>query len=122
MGESLPKDPACWTCYRRLSEHEGANHDFEYPPPKATPEPVPSKDLLPCPFCGGEAEIIRVGDRCQSAQVGCTECSCTLESCDEGERSGWSWNTRTAPVASERTVRVVEGERMRPRHIDSDEY
>lgn len=51
--------------------------------------------LAPCPFCGGEAEIERRGDRRQSTIYQCTSCGCTLETGEEwghGER----WNTRAA--------------------------
>lgn len=48
--------------------------------------------LLPCPFCGGEPEVIRAGDRRQSCIVGCTTCGCRLESNEPG--AGWAWNRR----------------------------
>ena len=53
-------------------------------------------DLLPCPFCGGQAEIIRFGTPRWSAIVECMECGGRLESGDEGEESGRHWNTRAS--------------------------
>ena len=52
------------------------------------------EDLKPCPFCGGEAEIVQPGTRRHSCIVDCLNCGCRLESSDEGELSGMAWNTR----------------------------
>ncbi len=52
--------------------------------------------LLPCPFCGGAAEFVRSGTSRQSCIVNCTECSASLESSDEGDSSGRTWNMRHA--------------------------
>lgn len=52
--------------------------------------------LRPCPFCGGQAEPIRIGDRRCSTIIGCADCGCRHESCDEGPRAGVSWNRRAA--------------------------
>lgn len=49
-------------------------------------------ELLPCPFCGGEAEVERYGTRRQSCIVSCLWCGCRLESNEEG--AGWAWNNR----------------------------
>lgn len=50
-------------------------------------------ELLPCPFCGGEAEFERIGDRRQSTIIACLECGCRLES-GETFSHGGAWNTR----------------------------
>ena len=55
-----------------------------------------SKKLLPCPFCGGEAKIERMGTGRQSCQVACTNCGAHHEGPDKDERSGDSWNRRAA--------------------------
>lgn len=52
--------------------------------------------LLPCPFCGGEAEFVRRGTSRQSCIVNCTECGARHESADEGDSSGRTWNMRHA--------------------------
>jgi hypothetical protein len=49
--------------------------------------------LADCPFCEGEAEIIRYGDRKVSTQYGCTNCGCFLET-GETFNHGAQWNTR----------------------------
>jgi Lar family restriction alleviation protein len=49
--------------------------------------------LLPCPFCGGEAEIERYGDRSQSTIYACTMCGCRLETGEEWDH-GADWNRR----------------------------
>ena len=49
--------------------------------------------LLPCPFCGGKAEMERVGTPRQSTVYRCTECSCSIETGEEWGY-GYRWNTR----------------------------
>jgi hypothetical protein len=51
-------------------------------------------DLLPCPFCGSEAEIERLGNHRQSTIYACTDCGCSLETGEEWGH-GRRWNTRT---------------------------
>lgn len=69
-----------------------------------------SLELLPCPFCGGEPNMMCLGTRAVSCQVACTECGTNHESSDVGERSGSSRNTRaqSAELLALR-VRVLEG-------------
>lgn len=55
--------------------------------------------LLPCPFCGGEAEIERIGDHSRSTIYGCTDCGASLETGEEWDH-GRMWNQR-ASVESE---------------------
>lgn len=52
-----------------------------------------SVDLLPCPFCGSEAEIERYGDHRQSTIYACTMCGCRLETGEEWGH-GENWNRR----------------------------
>lgn len=54
--------------------------------------------LLPCPFCGGRAEIERVGSTRTSNIVACTDCGCRLESGDVFDPAA-SWNRRTQEAA-----------------------
>lgn len=49
--------------------------------------------LKPCPFCSGEAEVIRYGNGRQSTQYSCTECGCNLETSEEFNHGG-DWNER----------------------------
>ncbi len=53
--------------------------------------------LLPCPFCGSEAEFERFGNHNQSCVVLCTDCDCRLESNEVAPFCGCQWNRR-APV------------------------
>ena len=55
--------------------------------------------LLPCPFCNGDAEFQRLGDRRQSCIVACTNCGARHESPDQDEFNGSSWNRRFGPKA-----------------------
>ena len=52
--------------------------------------------LLPCPFCGGEAEVEQEGKNRRSCIVTCSACGCRLESNEIG--AGSAWNAR-APTA-----------------------
>lgn len=52
-----------------------------------------SEKLLPCPFCGGEAEIERYGNSRVSTIYQCTNCSCSLETGEEWDH-GKDWNRR----------------------------
>jgi predicted RNA-binding Zn-ribbon protein involved in translation (DUF1610 family) len=77
------------------------------------PHQKPQEDvvgLLPCPFCGSEAEIERVGDHRQSTIYQCTSCSCSLETGEEWGH-GRRWNTRATPTyeAGRRDMREAAG-------------
>ena len=50
-------------------------------------------ELKECPFCGGEAELLRKGDHRQSNQVSCMYCGAELEDGAEFNHEG-AWNTR----------------------------
>ena len=54
--------------------------------------------LLPCPFCGAEAEFERIGTRRVSTIISCTMCGASMETGEEWDH-GKAWNRR---VASER--------------------
>lgn len=54
------------------------------------------KELMPCPFCGGEAEFERIGNTRMSTIVSCTDCGCRLE-CGETFNHGEQWNARPQP-------------------------
>ena len=51
--------------------------------------------LLPCPFCGGDAEIKQMGTNRVSMIIGCTDCSCELETGETSINEHSQWNTRT---------------------------
>ena len=56
-------------------------------------------ELLPCPFCGGEPHIERLGNARFSTIVSCLDCGVTHECGDTGSSVGNGWNRR-APLAS----------------------
>jgi len=51
-------------------------------------------ELLSCPFCGGEAEVKRMGTRRVSMIIGCTECGCDLETGETWIDKNIHWNQR----------------------------
>lgn len=64
--------------------------------------------LLPCPFCGGEAEIVREGSRAASMIISCEDCGCTLESNEVvGLINDYHWNTRTPASPSVDAMRLA---------------
>lgn len=72
--------------------------------------------LRPCPFCGGEAEIERMGNRDESCLVVCTNCGCQHEGPDRDEQSGSLWNIRIEEDAArasfasiDETIRTMSG-------------
>ena len=50
-------------------------------------------ELLPCPFCGGDAYIEQAGNRRQSTIYECGSCGCRLETGEEFNH-GKRWNER----------------------------
>jgi len=58
-------------------------------------------ELLPCPFCGGEAEVLR-GIMVRDYVVSCTNCAALIElECDEMSDAIAVWNRRTPSPATE---------------------
>ena len=58
-----------------------------------------AEKLKPCPFCGGEAELVNIGTNlCDPITVECKQCKCNTQwfdrSCDAIE----AWNRRTSNV------------------------
>lgn len=75
-----------------------------------------SEDLKPCPFCGGEAQIERVGDRRQSTIYSCLDCGCCLETGENHNQIPDRWNERTdvdAVVPHHDTDKDAEIKRLR---------
>ncbi len=52
--------------------------------------------LKACPFCQGEAEIMRFGNSSRSTIYQCLQCGCRLET-GETSNHGEIWNTRHNP-------------------------
>ena len=50
--------------------------------------------LKPCPFCGGEAKVKAMGTNRRSMVIGCTECSCDLETGETWVDENIRWNRR----------------------------
>lgn len=70
-------------------------------------------DLLPCPFCGGDAEITQYGDRGISTKYDCLDCGCSLET-GETFNHGARWNNRATP--QQRDMREADSDMPLPGH------
>lgn len=59
-------------------------------------------DLLPCPFCGGRANVYENQvDFVTKWSVGCGDCNCNMDVCEDTPAdAGVEWNTRH-PVSSQ---------------------
>jgi Lar family restriction alleviation protein len=77
-------------------------------------------ELLPCPFCGDDADFERIGTPKMSTIVACTGCGARHESADEGEHAGSSWNHRaTRPDPAPLPVDVLVSARHETIHADA---
>lgn len=56
-------------------------------------------ELKPCPFCGGEPVIERLGTRKVSCIIVCEDCGCLLETNETNENCGCQWNIRGSPAS-----------------------
>lgn len=94
-------------------------------------------ELKPCPFCGSEANITRIGNQHQSCIIECGNCGCKLENGETEEQCGKKWNTRPShnfkpclcPKSEAKTVKLItsqiwqcptnvtKGQTMKPREI-----
>lgn len=71
-------------------------------------------ELLPCPFCGGAAEIKRNGSARQSMIICCTDCSAIVESGDVFNMTAperHQWNMRHGEAALQRELAAMKDER-----------
>lgn len=61
-------------------------------------------ELLPCPFCNGNAVIERMGSGRVSMIYTCEDCGCRLETGETFLNPYCSWNTRHSPSPAPVTV------------------
>lgn len=54
-------------------------------------------ELKPCPFCGGEAEVLGETKWSRGAFVGCLKCRATIDRQATEAEAIEAWNTRTHP-------------------------
>ncbi|MCL2223489.1 MAG: Lar family restriction alleviation protein [Defluviitaleaceae bacterium] len=79
--------------------------------------------LLPCPFCGSEAEFVRFGSKIPYDVIRCTGCYCQTDAIIGGLKSGVeSWNNRVT-YGSPAPVQKLKNERgagRKPKISDID--
>lgn len=82
------------------------------------------EELRPCPFCGGRASFERIGDHRKSCIVSCDDCGAWLETGEEGERCGGTWNHRARDAEWQARVnKLAEAlQRIRWQCPHPDEY
>ena len=51
-------------------------------------------ELLPCPFCGGEAVSGISNYEPEEIVIECRDCNCSTPSCEKGSLAISFWNTR----------------------------
>ena len=66
-----------------------------------------NKELLPCPFCGGEAEMVSTN---YGRFIRCEMCKAMVKAYDTNEEAIKAWNTRT------NTILVGNGENYEVTH------
>lgn len=81
---------------------------------------MPDEKLLPCPFCGGEAEFDRYGTSRMSTIVSCTECGGLLENGATFDH-GRGWNKRSYPPAVQSLITAARAYRDDMRRIEAGE-
>lgn len=76
-----------------------------------------NKELLNCPFCGGEAELNLIGDFrfIHCFKVTCKECGCTQDISISDEEVVEAWNTR---IPMQNIVERLEEELATCQHYD----
>lgn len=71
--------------------------------------PTEIETLKPCPFCGGNAEVERLGTSRQSMIVACENCGARMESGDVAGMTAperWAWNRRALDTHSSENERL----------------
>jgi Lar family restriction alleviation protein len=66
-------------------------------------------ELLPCPFCGEEADIERMGTHRMSMVITCTNCGCSVETGETFVHKNTQWNTRHITLNQARQVLAEAG-------------
>lgn len=63
-------------------------------------------ELLPCPFCGGEAKLVE--RRHAEAYVLCVKCGAVSDECSRAMSAIAAWNRRTASAQHEQLQQRIE--------------
>lgn len=85
---------------------------------------TPPEVLAPCPFCGGEAEIQQQGTNRVSMIIGCTSCSCTLETGETWIDENSQWNNRANfnPPQGDRGIFEIQCDFSKTRKVEGEPF
>ena len=77
-------------------------------------EPAGSRELKPCPFCGGRANVYvytNEVDFVTKWSVGCGDCSCDMDVCEDTPAdAAVEWNTRAPAQAEQERIAELQYE------------
>ena len=82
---------------------------------------ITKEELLPCPFCGGQAHFVRLDRSCYKYAIKCNTCDCTIggSAFENNCYNASMWNTRQSSPEKADNDRCVnyEDKKMKCRDI-----
>ncbi len=81
-----------------------------------------NKELLPCPFCGGEASMVRGTFTKTIGSVICTKCGISTQVYVTDEDAIKAWNTRTNDLINRQQARNKQLRDTLQKHMDVEKF